>query len=246
IIAEYTAMKKADHIFEPSAGNGLLLIGADPKKVHANEIDKTRLENLRYQNFHTVTHRNATEPFSDELTKKFDVVITNPPFSKWVGTAKEKRNIITNYFHVGMNSTLARSLRLEHVMCSLALHTMKDSGRAALIIMGHIVFDHEGFISKYRPFFNWLYRNYLVDDIINLNSFKLYNKQGTIERTMLILIGGRKTEPSGYAPKKDDVPHLDSMVSTFGELWERVSDHILSQIDLLIKQMKIELANEII
>ena len=95
------------------------------------------------------------------------------------------------------------------------MHTLKDQGRAAIIIMGHIYFDQDGFIARYRPFFNWLYRHYHVDDIINMNSFKLYNKQGAIERTMLILVGGRKLKPDGVALTRKGAPHLEDMVDSF-------------------------------
>ncbi|MBL6447889.1 hypothetical protein JMN32_16340, partial [Fulvivirga sp. 29W222] len=77
-------------------------------------------------------------------------------------------------------------------------------------------------------------------DVINLNSYNLYNKQGAIEKTMLILIAGRKAEPSGVAPIKDEAPSLEGMVNNFSELWERVSSHIMHPLEKVIQQLKIE------
>ena len=110
--------------------------------------------------------------------------------------------------------------------------------KAAIIIMGHVYFGEDGLFAKYRPFFNWLYRHYQVDDIINMNSYKLYNKQGAVTKTMLILIGGRKTEPSGVAPNQAQAPHLDKMVESFSDLWEEVKLHIRPNIDTVIQQLK--------
>ena len=239
MVAQYTDMDSAGSIFEPSAGNGLLVIGADPKKTHVNEIDATRLASLKFQGFKKITSDNAIEPFPENMTKAYDVVVTNPPFARWEEAKFDKELIIRKYFnnHVG----LAGNIRLEHLMAGLALHTMKDTGKAAIIIMGHVYFGRDGFIAKYRPFFNWLYRHYIVDDVINMNSFKLYNKQGAIERTMLILVGGRKLIPKGVAPQQHEAPYLYDMVNDFPELWYRIKSRMGISIHTIINQLQIEL-----
>jgi len=239
MVAQYTGMDTAKHIFEPSAGNGLLLVGADPAKCHVNEVDPTRLASLKFQGFYKITNYNAIQPFPEEMTKAYDVVVTNPPFARWEEEKFDKELIIRKYFnnHVG----LAGNIRLEHLMAGLALHTMKDTGKAVIIIMGHVYFAHDGFIAKYRPFFNWLFRHYQVDDVINMNSFKLYNKQGAIEKTMLILVGGRKAKPQGVAPRRHEAPYLYDMVNSFDELWNRIKPHIGYSISTVINQLQIEL-----
>ncbi len=237
IIAQYTKMDSADSIFEPSAGNGLLLVGANPKITHVNEIDKSRKKSLEFQQFQKITMDNAAQAFPIEMEKAFDVMVTNPPFASWDEDKFDKERIIKKYFHNSRG--LASYLRLEHVMAGLALRTLKDNGKAAIIIMGHVYFDDNGFIAKYRPFFNWLYRYYKVDDIINMNSFKLYNKQGAVAKTMLILIGGRKTIGEGVAPKQSKAPHLDKVIDTFDDLWEEVKLHITPNIHTIIKQLQI-------
>ncbi len=238
IIAQYTGMDKAEKIFEPSAGNGLFLVGADTRKAHVNEIDPTRHASLEFQGFAQITRYNAAEPFPAEMKKTFDVVVTNPPFSQWEETAFDKKRIIREYFNGQLG---LEAIRLEHLMAGLALDTLKDEGRAAIIIMGHIYFDANGYIAKYRAYFNWLYRHYHVDDVINLNGFKLYNKQGAIEKTMLILIRGRKENPDGVAPLQNQAPWLYDMVDSFETLWQRVSGHLGYDIDTVIKQLQTEL-----
>jgi len=237
IIAQYTGMDTADSIFEPSAGNGLLLVGANPKITHVNEIDKSRKKSLEFQQFQKITMDNAAQAFPREMEKAFDVVVTNPPFASWDEDKFDKERMIKKYFHNSRG--LSSYLRLEHIMTGLALRTLKDNGKAAIIIMGHVYFDDQGFIAKYRPFFNWLYHYYKVDDIINMNSFKLYNKQGAVAKTMLILIGGRKQIGEGVAPKQSKAAHLDKVVSTFEDLWEEVKLHITPNIHTIIKQLQI-------
>ncbi|MDN5201175.1 N-6 DNA methylase [Fulvivirgaceae bacterium BMA10] len=240
IIAQYTDMDNATKIFEPSAGNGLLLVGAVPSKTHANEIDKTRLKSLEFVGFDTITSYNATEPFPEKLDKTFDVVVTNPPFAKWEEDKYDKEFIVGRYFN--NQRGLVRHMRLEHVMSGLALHTMKDQGRAALLIMGHQLFDEkDGLLGRYRPFFNWLFRHYHVNDVINMNSFKLYNKQGAVERTMLVLISGRKKKPKGASPTQKEAAHFQDIVNSFRELWERVKPHVKGELDTVINQLKTEL-----
>ena len=239
IVAEYTQMRTAQRIFEPSAGNGLLVLGANPQKTHVNEIDVTRAKSLYFQGFDKVTNWNAAMPFPAKMTKAFDVVVTNPPFASWDDEKFDKEYIINKYFD--SHNGLAKHIRLEHMMAGLALRTMKDDGRAAIIIMGHLYFGEDGLLAKYRPFFNWLYRHYHVDDVINMNSFKLYNKQGAVEKTMLILIRGRKSKPQGVAPNQKEAPHLYDMVNTFKALWERVKPYIGYNLKMIIKQLKIEI-----
>ncbi len=236
IVAQYTGMDEAEFIFEPSAGNGLLLVGANPRITHVNEIDKSRKQSLEYQGFGRITSENAAEPFPEMMNKVHDVVVTNPPFARWEASKFDKERIANKYFN--KQRGIANHIRLEHLMAGLALHTTKDDGKAAIIIMGHVYFGEDGLFAKYRPFFNWLYRHYKVDDIINMNSYKLYNKQGAVTKTMLILIGGRKATPSGVAPNKSEQPHLENMVETFEDLWLQAKSHIKPNIDIIIKQLK--------
>ncbi|EDP96510.1 N-6 DNA methylase [Kordia algicida OT-1] len=237
ILAQYTGMDHAASIFEPSAGNGLLLVGAAPKKTHVNEIDTSRKKSLAFQQFKKITTDNGAHPFASDMERSFDAVVTNPPFAKWEENSFDKERIVKKYFH--NNRGLKQHLRLEHLMSGLALSTMKDHGRCGIIIMGHVYFDDQGFIAKYRPFFNWLYHYYHVDAILNMNSFKLYNKQGAVAKTMLILIGGRKAVGQGVAPKQRAAPDLDKIIDTFEELWSAVKTHIKPSIHTIIKQLKI-------
>ncbi len=200
--------------FEPSAGNGLLTIAAQPERVHVNEIDAIRNRNLQTQGYAVVTKEDATFPFYFRA-KRFDAVITNPPF----GTLTEPV-----YYGDYKISTL------EQLMALRALDTMTDGGKAAIIIGGHTRWDDLGRIQagRNRIFFNYLYHHYHVADVINIDGKRLYSRQGTAFNVRLILVDGRKEKPGGAAPLYN-ATH-DAVVETFDELFIRVMDAMVERI----------------
>lgn len=201
---------KGVSVFEPSAGNGLLTIAAHPENVIVNEIDTFRRGNLETQGFLQVLKQDATQPFTF-FRKKFDAVITNPPFGVL------DKPVMYDTYPIKV---------LDHLMALRTLDTMKDDGRAAIIIGGHTNWDEKGRIQagKNILFFNYLYSHYYVADVINIDGQKLYSRQGTAFDVRLILIEGRKYTPQGAAPaKKQD---HDVVVKTFEDLYERVIENI--------------------
>ena len=196
-------------VFEPSAGNGLLAVFSKYENTVVNEIDKTRLSNLHYQDFKEVLNQDALEPFVGH-EKKYDAVLSNPPFGKLPEV---------NYDFDGFKIS-----KMDHLMITHALTTMKDDGRAALIIGGHSQYKSDGRMQSHRVFFNWLGSRYYIDDVINIDSRKLYNRQGTAAPLRMILISGRKPQPFGEAPRlTSDTQYLYDYATTFEELQERVN-----------------------
>jgi hypothetical protein len=191
---------------EPSAGNGLLTIALPYHQTYVNELDDVRLSNLKEQPFAKVSSWDAIKP-PYAYDRKFDGVLTNPPF----GSLSEP-----------MMFSKFKIKRLEHAMCLAALRCMKDSGRAALIIGGHTTWDEQGRVTagQNRIFLNYLYHFYYVEDIIPINGKKLYSRQGTSFNTRLILINGAKYKPDGAAPLKNKLH--STMVNSHEELWDKI------------------------
>lgn len=204
----YCGIDKGGRTFEPSAGNGMLTIASTPKRVWVNEIDSVRRDNLIRQPYADIHGIDAAGPITG-YEETFDSVITNPPFGR-VGTYQKL--FIEGY----------RIYDLDHAMAIYALQTMKDSGRAAIIVGGHYDYDKLGRIKagKDRIFFNFLYSRFYVEDVIPMNGRRLYARQGTSFGTTLILINGRKAEPQGVAPLRTDA--TAKVVTSFDELYERV------------------------
>lgn len=194
--------------FEPSAGNGLLTIAANPDRVYVNEIDNVRNSNLLTQGFAKVLKQDATFPFKG-YEKRFSAVLTNPPFG-----VLDKHVYYETY----------KITTLEQLMSLRALDTMTDNGKAAIIIGGHTRWDDKGRIQagRNRIFFNYLYSRYYVMDVINIDGHKLYSRQGTSFNVRLILIAGRKAVPSGASPVFNS--EIDVVVKSFDVLYERVID----------------------
>jgi protein strawberry notch len=204
----FCGIDKSVSVFEPSAGNGLLTIAANPEQCTVNEIDAVRRRNLETQGYKLLMNSDATRSFVG-FEKKFDAVLTNPPF----GIIETE--VMYDTFRIRP---------LEHVMALRALGCMKDSGKTAIIVGGHTRWDEKGRIQagKQRIFFNYLYSRYIVCDVINIDGHKLYSRQGTSFDVRLILINGRKPIPAGAAPVFDS--SKDTEVKTFDDLFERVTD----------------------
>ena len=198
--------KVIESALEPSAGNGMLTIGLPMDKVHVNDIDAQRLANLRRQGFKNVTSQDGTQPFTD---KDVDVVVTNPPF----GSATPKE-----YDGYKISS-------LEGQMAINALESMKDDGRAAIIIGGKTEYAKNGSLNpKDKAFLGYLYSHYNVEDVINVDG-SLYAKQGTSYPTRIILINGRRLNENAFPPVKDKA--RAETVKDYDELYKRIEDDIL-------------------
>lgn len=198
--------KVIESALEPSAGNGMLTIGLSMDKVHVNDIDAQRLANLRRQGFKNVTSQDGTQPFAD---KNVDVVVTNPPF----GSATPKE-----YDGYKISS-------LEGQMAINALESMKDDGRAAIIIGGKTEYAKNGSLNpKDKAFLGYLYSHYNVEDVINVDG-SLFAKQGTTFPTRMILINGRRLNENAFPPVKDKA--RAETVKDYDELYKRIEDDIL-------------------
>lgn len=198
--------KVIDSALEPSAGNGMLTIGLPMDKVHVNDIDAQRLANLTRQGFKNVTSQDGTQPFK---VKPVDIVITNPPF----GSATPKE-----YDGYKISS-------LEGQMAINALESMKDDGRAAIIIGGKTEYAKNGSLNpKDKAFLGYLYSHYNVEDVINVDG-SLYAKQGTTYPTRMILINGRRLNENAFPPVKDKA--RAETVKDYDELYKRIEDDIL-------------------
>lgn len=201
--------KEIGSALEPSAGNGMLTIGLPMDMVHVNDIDEARLMNLHRQGFKNITSQDGTQPFAD---KDVDVVVTNPPF----GTATPKE-----YDGYKISS-------LEGQMAINALESMKDDGRAAIIIGGKTEYAKNGSLNpKDKAFLGYLYSHYNVEDVINVDG-SLYAKQGTTYPTRIILIDGRRA----YDPENKVYPPIQKearaeAVKDYDELYKRINDDIL-------------------
>ena len=200
------------NVFEPTAGNGMLVFAIPSSQVHVNEIDENRLDNLRGQEFRQVTTQDATQPFAGD--RKYNAIITNPPFGSTEAKDYDGYSI----------SGLAPQIALN------ALDKMKDNGKAVIIIGGKQEFAPNGAIKNDKPFLAYLYNHYNVKGVIDMDG-SLYAKQGTTFPTRMILIDGRRTEEE--RAKSDVYPptikNWINPVADFDRLYDTVNDLINSK-----------------
>lgn len=193
-------------ILEPTAGNGMLLIGVPPGIVHANEISKRRLENLRAQGFKRVTEQDALDAWGET----YDGIVANPPFGESPRSMVRGGKAITG---------------IDRQMAATMLDSMADDGRAAIIIGGNLKYRPNGALAgPNAAFFGWLYDHYNVRGILNMSG-DLYRKQGTTFPTMMILVDGRRSEEDRrnvqvFPPVREKAA---GFVDNFDDLYNKVN-----------------------
>lgn len=221
LMSEFVKSKSNEALyFEPSAGNGFLTVALPQRDTICNEIDKFRLDNLCNEHYRKVTNQDGREKF--EYGRIFDGVVTNPPFIKEIDT-----------------------------MIFNALDCMKDNGRCAILRDGNNMFqDYYGtkHRSKFVGFYDRLLTEYNVVKIININSKKIYAKQGTAFFMHIILIDGRRSTPNDTPKNRVFNPEIDKIeLAGFEELWEYFSPYLYSvnkdnqaqTVELLAKEMQL-------
>ena len=198
----------ANRIYEPTAGNGALVLTAEPGKVHANEIETGRLSALRESGF-AVTSHDAAEYVPEE---KSDAVIMNPPF----GRLKEKREFEGTVLW-----------KLEHLIALNALKTLTPDGRAAMILGAADKLTSKVNKSE-KPFLNYLYDHFDIADSFEVSG-ELFKKQGAGYPVRVIILNGRK-EKSDFSDKFSETPV--ERLSDWSSIYERlkgVEDEINQQ-----------------
>jgi len=200
-------------VFEPTAGNGALLIDANPQRTLANEMNDARAAQLRDQGFPT-TIKDASEKGAFSKIPPRDVVVANPPF----GPVKEGTE--TKVFDMSDIQPGYKTGQIDHVIALRALGVMKDDGRAVLLLGGinKMAASEKARSDAYnakdkREFYKVLYDNYGVTDHFTVAG-ELYERQGAGWPVDVVVIEGRKR--SQRALPAVDVPRIYSSWDDLG------------------------------
>lgn len=186
-------------VYEPSAGNGMLLMEATPQNVTANELNPERAERLRAQDF-TVTEQDAVDfkpPYG------VDVVIENPPFGRvWDSSHKDT-------IEMNVDGFATKELDQAIVVKSLKALKRKSYGRAVLIIGGkqgnEVARKQKYKAASQIQFWKYLSENYNIHDHFSIDG-KLYSRQGASYPIDVIVLDNQgKTQgyvfPGGKPPR---------------------------------------------
>lgn len=206
LASQLAGIDKTKTVYEPTAGNGMLLIGADAKKSTVNELDANRASRLRAQDF-DVTEHDATDYTPG---KQYDAVIANPPFGPIKDDAGNKR-----VWEVSGHETA----EIDQAIALKALQSMKPDGKAVLILGGKKG-SEAGRRAKYntatqRSFYKALYDNYKVADHFSVDG-RLWTRQGASFPVDIIVVDGKgKTEGRPFP-----AANLPRVYKTFDSLEE--------------------------
>ena len=166
-------------VHEPTGGTGMLLIGTDPKNAVVNELNDLRVSLLKEQGFKPTQKDAAIGPMRDSRGQ-VDAVITNPPFGSVKGEDGKPVKVKVDGYNIG---------QIDHLIAAHALATMKDDGRAVLILGANKA--PGGLSTDDRIFFNWLYSHYNVAGHFEVEG-DLYARQGAGWPVRVIVINGRE------------------------------------------------------
>ena len=192
-------------VYEPTGGNGMLLIGANPNNVTVNELNTSRYEMLKkVLPGAKVSNENAVLKSINPV----DVVIANPPFGS-----------IGEEFHVYGKTTR----EIDHAISYKALNDMPANGRAVLILGGVRAEGEdarrEGYRQKAkREFYYNLYKDYNVVDHFSVAG-NMYSKQGASYPVDVIVIDGK-----GQSQRALPAAELPQQITSYEELKEKLNE----------------------
>ncbi len=187
LASELAGVNKDSTVYEPSAGHGALVLAANPDKVTANELNEGRSQSLKSFGFNVST-KNAAEY---KPNNTFDIVLTNPPF----GVVKDE-NIKSIIFSPDSDNPAYKTREIDHAISLKALETLKDNGRAVLILGGVSKLKQgESRANAYnakakREFYFTLYNKFNVVDHFTVSG-DLYKKQGAAWPVDFVVIHGK-------------------------------------------------------
>lgn len=175
-------------VVEPTAGNGVLLIEANPNQVLANEINKDRTAWLQ-ENGYDISKEDATEWTP---SKKADILIANPPFGSVYSNGKRKTWTVQSSVSPTGNYQTGE---IDHAIVLQQLANMEDDGVAVLLVGGVDAKNNKAKSDKYgagakRDFYWTLFNDYNVVDMFTVSG-NLYAKQGAGYPVDVIVIHGR-------------------------------------------------------
>ena len=199
VASELAGITSKTPVYEPTAGNGMLLIGANEANITANELNKDRFDMLeRIYEGADLTQGNALE--ANIPNSSMSVVIANPPFGK-VGN-------ISN---------------IDHDIAIKSLVSLEDDGRAVLIVGGVQATTEDGRREGYRNaakrnFYFELYNLYNVVDHFTVGG-SMYSKQGATYPVDVIVING-----VGKASRALPAADLPQIITSYEQLKEKLNE----------------------
>lgn len=192
-------IEPTSHVYDPTAGNGMLVINADPQHVTANELQEDRAANLNKLGF-DVVHGNALDAVKDGIVPagSQDAVMMNPPFG-----SLDAPVIVDGY----------KISKLDHQIVLESLKAMKDDGHAIIIVGANKVAGE--ITTADRIFLNAVYGNYNVKGHFEVDG-KLYSRQGASWPIRVLVIDGR-AKTGQFSPATGSIQRFSTWDQVYNE-----------------------------
>lgn len=145
--------------------------------------------------------------------QKFDVVLTNPPFSmKYEQSKPDEKRVLEQYRLATLGGDLAKSLK-SNIMFIERYNDLLKPGGKLLTVIDESVLNTEGQGKVMQKFREWLRERFIVRAIISLPKNTFVNADAGVKTSVLYLT--KKTSPSEKQPKvfmaiSNDVGHNDT------------------------------------
>ena len=197
-------------VYEPTAGNGMLLLGVENNTdIQANELNTSRYEMLkRIFPGANITNKNAM----DVSPYAFDALIANPPFGS-----------VGETFHIKYANFNTREI--DHAIALESLGGLgADPRYKAVLILGGVRAENEearreGYRqSSKRNFYSYLYNHFNVTDHFTVAG-SLYTKQGASYPVDVIVIHGQ-----GKSQRMLPAADLPKIYSSYEQLKEKLNE----------------------
>src|SRR3989344_5915526 len=131
--------------------------------------------------------------------QKFDVVLTNPPFSmKYEQSKPDEKRVLEQYGLATLGGDLAKSLK-SNIMFIERYNDLLKPGGKLLTVIDESVLNTEGQGKVMQKFREWLRERFIVRAIISLPKNTFVNADAGVKTSVLYLT--KKTSPSEKQPK---------------------------------------------
>lgn len=155
--------------------------------------------------------------------KKFDVVLTNPPFSmKYEQNKEDEKRILDQYEIASLGGTLTKSLKSNIMFIERYFDLLKPGGKL-LTVIDESVLNTEGQGKSMQRFRKWLRERFIIRAIISLPKNTFVNADTGVKTSVLYLtkrINQKEEQPKVFMAISEDVGHNDAgrITSELGDL----------------------------
>jgi type I restriction enzyme M protein len=155
--------------------------------------------------------------------KKFDVVLTNPPFSmKYEQSTPDEKRILEQYKISSLGGSLVSSLK-SNLMFLERYHDLLKPGGKLLTVIDESVLNTEGQGKSMQKFREWLRSKFIVRAVVSLPHNTFVNADAGVKTSVFYLtkrVSEDEEQPPVFMAISKDIGHNDAgrITSEWGDL----------------------------